>query len=338
MHPRASSWLNQGAARYVDEIDKQLSGSDPVEDYLTVPTMDINSLTLLVEILDAGSLSEAARRLKMSRANVSFRLSQLERSVGLQLVRRTTRRVDPTESGLRLYQHGRVIREELLAASESLSMLGNSLQGRVRLGVPSGYGQLVMSEWLISFKQQYPGIVLDVVFENRIGDLMQDEVDVAIRVMSEPPQSLVARDMGKVRYVACVSPAFAHAHGIPTELSQLEVMPVVTSGVIGRQLRLSAQLANDRQVVVLVPTLMSENFPFLRQAILAGVGLGLVPDYVVKDDIESGTLITVLDDWRLSIFGTNMYMLYMPNRHRTRAMSTFTDFILERAAAEGRRA
>ena len=158
--------------------------------------MDLHALTLLVEILDAGNLSEAARRLKMSRANVSYHLSAFERAVGLQLVRRTTRRIEPTEIGLQLYEHGRKIRNELEAARESVATLGQSLQGRVRLSVPSGYGQMVMSPWLIDFKRAYPGIVLDVAFENRVVDLLRDEVDIAVRVMSDPPDHLVARDMG----------------------------------------------------------------------------------------------------------------------------------------------
>src|ERR1700758_3903709 len=98
--------------------------------------MDVNSLTLLVDILDAGNLSEAARRLKMTRANVSYHLNQLERSIGQQLVRRTTRRVEPTEIGLRLAEHGRAIQNALLAAHESVSRLGQTLQGRVGLSVP----------------------------------------------------------------------------------------------------------------------------------------------------------------------------------------------------------
>lgn len=91
--------------------------------------MDLNALTLLVEILDAGNLSKAAQRLKMSRANVSYRLNQLERSIGQQLVRRTTRRIEPTEIGLRLYEHGRRIRNELLAAQESVTTLGTCKVG-----------------------------------------------------------------------------------------------------------------------------------------------------------------------------------------------------------------
>lgn len=293
--------------------------------------MDLQSLTLLVEILDAGNLSEAARRLKMSRANVSYHLNQLERSVGAQLVRRTTRRAEATEIGQRLYQHGLAIQNELQAARESASALGQGLVGRVRLSVPSGYGQLVMSDWLIEFKRLYPGIVLDVLFENRIEDLLRDEVDIAIRVIPEPPLNLVARELGPVRYVACASRVYAEEHGLPVQLDQLSTAPVVTAAVIGRQLRMSAYQGEERREVVLEPTLISENFLFLRQAILAGLGVGLVPDYVVQEDVRRGAVLTTLDDWRLSIFGTRMFMLYMPNRQHTRASRTFIDFILERA-------
>ncbi|WP_348755178.1 LysR substrate-binding domain-containing protein, partial [uncultured Aquincola sp.] len=293
--------------------------------------MDVNALTLLVQILDAGNLSEAARRLKMSRANISYHLNQLEKSIGQQLVRRTTRRVEPTEIGLKLYEHGLRIQNELTAARESITTLGQRLQGRVRLSVPSGYGQLVMSPWLLDFKRQYPGIVLDVMFENRVEDLMRDEVDVAVRVLSEPPQNLVARDMGVVRYVACASRAFAEAQGLPQQLDDLRTMPLITAAVIGRQLRVAAYWRDERHEVLLEPSLISENFLFLRQAVQAGLGIGLVPDYVVQDEVDRGEIVTSLDEWRLSIFGTHMHLLYMPNRHHTRAMATFIDFVLAKA-------
>lgn len=295
--------------------------------------MDLPSLSLLVEILDAGNLSEAARRLKMSRANVSYHLNQFEKAIGVQLVRRTTRRIEPTEVGLQLYEHGRKIRQELEAARESVAALGQTLQGRVRLSVPSGYGQLVMSPWLIDFKRAYPGIVLDVVFENRVVDLLRDEVDIAVRVMSDPPDNLVARDMGPVRYVACASADYARVQGMPTELDELATAPLITSAVVGRQLRLAAYLEGERYEVPLAPTLTSENFLFLREAIVAGLGVGLVPDYVVQDLVACGEVVTTLDPWRLSIFGTRMVMLYMPNRHHTRAASTFIDFMLDKARA-----
>lgn len=297
--------------------------------------MDPNDLALLVEIHDAGNLSQAARRLKMTRANVSYRLAQLERAVGAQLFRRTTRHVEATELGLRLYQHGVAVRQELQAAQETLASLGEGLQGRVRLSVPSGYGQMVMAPWLIAFKREYPGVVLDVLFENRVDDLLREEVDVAVRIMAAPPPALVARDMGRVRYLCCASASYAATHGLPQSLAGLRQTPVITSGVVGRELRLAAYLGEQRDEVTLEPTLISEHFPFLREAILAGLGVGLVPDYVVQDAVDSGALVTALDGWRLSIFGNQLFMLYMPNRHQTRSARALIDWLLARARDAG---
>ncbi|MFZ4831772.1 LysR family transcriptional regulator [Rouxiella sp. Mn2063] len=295
--------------------------------------MNLNSLTLLVEIIDAGNLSLAARKLKMSRANVSYHLKQLEQSTGVQLVRRTTRKIEATEVGMRLYQHGRRILDELQAAQETLFELGQGFQGRVRLSVPSGFGESITADWLIEFKRLYPDIVLEITFENRIEDLLGDEIDIAIRVMSEPPQSLVARELGPVTFFVCAARSYVEQHGMPKRLEQLRSVPVITSGVVGRQLRLAAYQGEKRYEVMLEPTLFSEHFPFLRRAILAGLGVGIVPDYIIKEDIKTGEVITAFDNLRLSIFGTTMFMLYTPNRYQTRASRTLIDFILERARA-----
>jgi len=292
--------------------------------------MDTNALSLLVEIVDTGNLSQAARKLKMTRANVSYHLTQLEKSLGVQLIKRTTRRAEPTEVGLRLYEHGRNIRNELAAARETITSLGQELLGRVGISVPSGYGQIVMSDWLIEFKRLYPGIVLDVLFENRT-DHLRDEVDIAIRVISEPPLSVIARSLGPVHYVACASRAYVQQHGLPATLYELRNSAIITSGVQGRQLRLSAYQGEERQEVLLEPTLISEHFPFLRQGILAGLGLGLVPDYVVQPEVASGQVLLALQEYRLSIFGSHMYLMYLPGRHQTRAVRTCIDFLLAKA-------
>lgn len=295
--------------------------------------MDIKALTLLVDILDAGNLSQAARKLKMSRANISYHLSHLEKSLGLQLVRRTTRRIEPTEIGLRLYRHGRVIRDELSAAQEAVDSLGKGLYGSVRVSVPTGFGQLVMSGWLIEFKRLYPDITLELMFENRVDDLLREEVDVAIRVMSEPPQTMVARELAQVRYVACASTAYALAHTMPKRLEDLASVSVITSSVVGRELRVSAYLGDERQELTLQPTLVSENFQFLHEAILAGLGVGLVPDYVVAQDVREGRAVTALDDRRLSIFGARMFLLRMPDRYLTQATRTLIDFVVHKVRA-----
>ncbi|TDF64531.1 LysR family transcriptional regulator [Cupriavidus sp. L7L] len=294
--------------------------------------MDSTALLYLVEIVDAGNISAASRRLKMTRANVSYHLNQLERSVGAQLLRRTTRSLELTEIGQRLYQQGCVIKNALAAANEAAS-LGQTLHGRIRLSVPNGYGQLVMTPWLLEFKRLHPGINLDVIFENRIQDLIRDEVDIAVRVLSEPPQNLEARDLGPVHIVACASRGFAAEHGLPRNLEELRSFPVITASVIGKQLRVAATLKGTRSELLLEPSLASDNFLFLRDAILDGLGVGLVADYLVRNEIASGSVVPTLDEWQLSIFGNRMHLLFMPDRYHTRAVSTLVEFLTKKARA-----
>ncbi len=295
--------------------------------------MDAQSLILLVDIIEAGNLSLAARKLKMSRANISYHLSHLEQSLGLQLLRRTTRNVEPTEIGKQLFQHGRVIRDELLAARESVASLGKGLHGAIRLSLPTGFGHLVMSDWLIEFKRTYPDISLELLFENRVDDLLREEVDIAIRVMSEPSQQMVAIELAKVHYVLCATKEYAASHGMPTALEDIASVPLITSAVGGRELRVSAYRDDERREVSLRPTLASENFQFLREAVLAGLGVGLVPGYVVEHDLLEGRMVASLPEWRLSIFGTRMFLLRMPGRYQTLASRTLIDFVVGRMRA-----
>jgi DNA-binding transcriptional LysR family regulator len=162
--------------------------------------------------------------------------------------------------------------------------------------------------------------------------MLREEVDISIRVISNPPQNLVARYLAPVRYVACASIDYAREHGVPAQLEELLEVPILTSGVAGRQLRLSAYKNEVRQALLIEPTLISENFQFLHEAILAGLGIGIVPDYVIEADVGAGRAVAALEEWTLSIFGTKMFMLYMPNRYHTRSTSTFIEYILERAS------
>ena len=212
-------------------------------------------------------------------------------------------------------------------------MFGKALHGSVRLSLPTGFGHLVMSSWLIEFKRLYPDIALDLLFDNRVDDLLRDEVDIAVRVMSEPPQQMVATELAQVRYVTCASIGYAGEHPMPTVLEDLAHVPLVTSAVAGRNLRVSAYQGDHRRELTLHPTLASENFQFLREAIMAGLGVGLVPDYVVEQDVAEGRVTTALSDWRLSVFGTRMFLLRMPGRYQTLAIRTLIDFIVDKARA-----
>lgn len=131
--------------------------------------------------------------------------------------------------------------------------------------------------------------------------------------------------------MVCASSAYAQTHPLPTDPEELRALPVITSKVDGRDQRLTAVRGETRRDIPLRATLASENFSFLRAAVLAGLGVGLVPDYVVSDELAAGRVVLALDDWRLSIYGTRMFLLRMPHRYQTLAVRTLNDFIVARA-------
>lgn len=296
--------------------------------------MDLAALSLLVDIIDAGNLSRAARQLGMSRANVSKRLNHFERQLGAELLRRSTRQLEPTELGRQLYEHGRTIRRELLAARESVQSLGKRLSGTVRLAVPSGFGQHTMSAWFIEFMRMYPAITLNVIFDNDIEDLIKGAVDFSIRVMGETPTNAVARSLGDIEYVACATPELAREVGMPGSLEQFRDLPLITSELTGERLRLAGLAGTAGGQPHIRPRLMSANFFFLRDAILQGIGVGLVPQYMVASDLAAGTLVRLpLPARDLAFLRTTMYLLYMPARYQTRAVSTLIAFLQQKATA-----
>lgn len=292
--------------------------------------MNLLSLSIFVAIVDSGNLSQAARALKMSRANVSYHLSQLEKFLGAELLRRTPQGNELTDLGERIYQHAANIINESAVLMETVKTGVDELSGKLGLSVPTGYGQLVVGPWLIEFKKRYPGITLEVRFDNFVDNLVRDGVDVAISVRSEPPPMLVVRNLGPLRYMVCASTEWAAGNVMPCTVQQLANVPVVTTGGITGRAHLRS-VSNGRTTELhLHPTLLSRNFPYLRECILAGVGVGIVPDYVVTDLVQAGRVVTSMDDHVLTLDASYMYLLYTPNRYQSRAFKTMIDFLMEK--------
>lgn len=292
--------------------------------------MDLNALKLLVEIVEAGNLSAAARRLNTTRSNVSHRLKAFEQAVGVQLLRRTTRRIEPTQVGYALYEHGSKIVREMEAANAAVATLGKSLSGHVRISIPTMLGQMALGGLLIEFAQSYPDISLRVVYSNRIVDLVASEIDVALRITSDPPESYVARELARIDWVLCAAPLYVQDRGLPQEPPQLFGHTFVTTAVESGKFALKLQRAGKEHVVQVLSHIQSENFLFLKDAILAGVGLGILPLYAVRDELADGRLLAAMPDYTVEGLGNRLYLITAPNLYPTQAARTLIEYLKSR--------
>ncbi len=294
--------------------------------------MDIKTLQFLSAVVEAGSMSSAARRLGTSRSHVSRRLKALEQSMQVQLFRRTTRRVEPTQIGWALYEHAARISQELSALQATVDDLGQNLRGHIRLSVPVALGQQVVGPLLLEFAALYPEVSLQLTFSNRIFDLVAAEIDVAIRVTSTPPDTLVARDLGPVDWALCASPAYLQQHGTPQQPDDLLQLDMVSVNLPEQRLPLELFDGRQTRILTLRPRLQTEDMLFLKRAALAAIGCALLPLYSVQEELDRSELIRLLPNQRVrvSAWGDQLYLLTAPNLYPTLATRTLIEFLHSR--------
>lgn len=251
-------------------------------------------------VVERGSFVGAARDLNLSNAAVSKHVTDLERHLGVSLLTRTTRRLSVTEAG-RAY-HARCVRilDDIEEAESAVSALQEAPRGPLRINAPMSFGLRCLSPVLMRFMERYPDVRLDVMMTDRVVDVVEEGVDVALRIRPGLPDStLVARRLGAVRRLLCAAPAYLDAHGRPaapqdlpahrallyTQMDRPDVWTLVRSGSDA-----------GRVTVQVEGALRADSSLILRDALLAGAGLALLPAFLVDEDIAAGRLDRVLPD------------------------------------------
>jgi len=291
---------------------------------------DLNLVRLFVAMVESRNLSAAAQRCGMTRSNMSHRLKRLELALGAQLLRRTTRHVELTQAGRLLYQHGVRLLDEMRAAQSSIDSLGGTVRGDVRIRLPTGLGHLYLAPVLLEFTRRYPDIALCVHINDNIGDLVSAEVDLALKITSTPPEDHVARRVCAIQWCLCAAPAFL-LEGQPVQtLDQLGRCSLIAPQSLGRRFDLRLNHAHGGPLIVRVaPRLQSGDYPFLREAVLAGLGVALLPRYAVWNQLRDGQLREVLPDFEPEGVGNAIYLLTAPNRFPSVATRTLASFVQE---------
>jgi DNA-binding transcriptional LysR family regulator len=291
--------------------------------------MDLNLIGLFVEIVESRSLSAAARKLGMTRSNISQRLKLLERETGTQLLRRSTRNFELTQAGHTLYDCGQRMLEDLSTARAAIDSLGQTLSGRVRISVPTGFGRMFIGSKLLEFARMHPGITLNVTFNNRIEDLIAAEVDVALKITATPPLDYVARNICSIDWNLYASADYVEKHGPIDSPEDLERQTLVASPYPSRRVTMALTHRQDEadvRAITMQPALQSSDYPFLTEAVCQGMGIGLLPAYVPYAPMSRG-LLRVLPQYRVAGLQNTLYIVTLPNRYPSPATQAVIDYL-----------
>lgn len=277
-------------------------------------------------VAEAGSFSAAARSLAITTAWASKLVSQLEEHLGVQLLVRTTRRLSLTDAGRLYLERCTQLLGDLEEAERSVAGLQAAPRGRLRVSAPMSFGLLRIAPLLPELQRRFPEIELDMLLNDRVVDLVEEGIDVAVRVAASLEDStLTARKLGAGERLMCASPAYLRSQGTPRhprELAEhrclrysLHVSPA-TWELDGPEGRVAVDVRGPLQV---------NNSIALRTAALAGVGILLAPDFVVAEDLDAKRLRRVLPAWKPS--GYRVFAVSPPTRFAAPKTRAFVELL-----------
>ncbi|SEN32044.1 DNA-binding transcriptional regulator, LysR family [Pseudomonas sp. ok272] len=292
------------------------------------------AMSVYVKVVETGSLTAAARECALSTTMVGNHLRALEQRLGASLLNRTTRRQRLTEFGRAYYERclevlGLVRDSERLAEQEQ-----GEPKGTLRITAPPSFGSECLAPALHLFSQQYPQIRLDVALGSPVVDLIENGVHVAIRLGTPEPSGLIARPLIDYTLTICASPAYLARHGVPTHPQDLSQHHCLTYAypagdewsAVGKHWPLTGP---EGQVHVPVTGPMVINSaPGLLQAARAGMGIVMLADALVQQDLRDGKLVALLQGYRLP--SRPMNLIYAPDRYRLPKLRCFVEFALQR--------
>ncbi|MHC1549916.1 LysR family transcriptional regulator [Phyllobacterium sp. K27] len=285
----------------------------------------LSAMKTFVRVTELGTLSAAARELGLTQPAVSQQIAALERHLGIKLFHRSTRQLVLSEGGETYYRHALGILQAVDEAEESAGAYSTALHGSLRIQAPVGFGQMHLAPLVIDFQRQHPGLKSELVLDDRIADLITDNVDVAIRFGAMKSSDLIARKLGSFERVLVASPDYIAAHGTPGTPDELinhgyirfiwsprgEVIPLIgPDGAVEASVR-SVFLANNAFV--------------LNDALCAGLGIGAVQLPLVQPLIDCGKLIRILPDYGYAPM--DIHAVYVSGRFLPRKIKRFIDFL-----------
>lgn len=289
---------------------------------------DLNLFVIFARVVEAGSFSEAARRLDISRSAVSKAVAKLEKDLSTRLLNRSTRHLSLTEAGAAFAEYSVRILEEAEQAERVVSSLQAEPQGLLKVSASVAFGTLHVAPALADFLEQYPKIRIDLTITDHHVDLVEEGYDMLIRVTNEPDLNLAARKLAPARRILCATPKYFQLHGIPKtpeDLVEHNCLDYTLSGEQGywRFIGPAGEIS-----VPVSGTLRINDDDALSQAVLGGLGIALLPTFTVGRDLQRGKLQAVLSEY--IPVERYIYACYFPSRYLPAKIRAFIDFFAQR--------
>ncbi|MDH0647856.1 LysR family transcriptional regulator [Pseudomonas sp. GD03858] len=277
-------------------------------------------------VVDLGSFSAAASQAGISHTVLSRQVKNLERHLGTQLLNRTTRRLQLTEAGALFYRHCVQILEQMQAMTLELSEHQRQPTGTLRLGVATAFGELELGRWLPDFVQRHEQLQIELHCSDRFIDLLEEDIDVCLRVTDHlPDSSLVARQLAVSEVVLVSAPGYLERHGVPATPDELATHPLLGFNQLLHPQRLQLTGPGGERQDVLMPRRLSANSPIaLRAAAIGGLGIASFDRFIVHDALRDGRLVPVLKEWTLP--SRTLYAVYPQSRYLAPKVRALLDY------------
>ncbi|MFV2055720.1 MAG: LysR family transcriptional regulator [Thiohalomonadales bacterium] len=287
------------------------------------------NMDTFIRLVEAGTISAAADRLGVAKSAVSRRLKDLEEHLGVELFHRTTRRMNLTDTGRAFYHQSVRILDDVLEAELATSQAHGTLKGSLKVALPSSFGLMHVGPAINEFVQAHPKIEFELDFNERVVDLMQEGFDLAIRIADLQDSSLIARRIAPIQTVLCASPAYLEHMGTPQTPGQLiEHQCLVYSLSNDFDYWHLTDSEGETLKTKIKPYLKASTGEFLRDAAVEGLGIIFVPLFIVYKEIERGTLVPILKNYKPT--QKNAYVIYPQTRHLSQRVRAVVDFLVKR--------
>lgn len=285
------------------------------------------SIRAFTQVVEAGSFAAAARKMQLSRSAVNKLVINLENQLKVQLLYRTTRQVTPTDTGRAFYQRCVDILEDLEAAELAVAQEHTEPKGTLKINAPMSFGISCLGVKIAEFMHRHQDIKIQLTLEDRFVDAIAEGYDLVIRICSPfTSPSLIVQSIALLPRVICAAPSYLEAKGIPNCVNELKHHSCLHYGYLatGSQWQLINKITNQEEQVKIDGVFCSNNGEVLRDAAVKGLGIVMLPTFIIEQELARGKLQIILPDYHPPKL--DICLIYPVNRHLATKIQLFTQF------------